>query len=132
MPTLKGTEVSYVQCFLYLVSSPINVSIFLLHSWIISGQTSFPALSGWALNAVPCTVRGKQRDLTHTEEKTKLCWVLRILALDKTDLVAALRRVSCIPTGDVPNLYSLPIFLSSWLSTLLNLSIKMKYISIPC
>ena len=30
MPTLKGTEVSlsYVQCFLYLVSSLINVSIF--------------------------------------------------------------------------------------------------------
>ena len=30
MPTLKGTEesLSYVQCFLYLVSSSINVSIF--------------------------------------------------------------------------------------------------------
>ena len=30
MPSLKGTEVSlsYVQCFLYLVSSFINVSIF--------------------------------------------------------------------------------------------------------
>ena len=30
VPTLKGTEVSlsYVQCFLYLVSSSINVSIF--------------------------------------------------------------------------------------------------------
>ena len=30
LPTLKGTEVSlsYVQCFLYLVSSSINVSIF--------------------------------------------------------------------------------------------------------
>ena len=30
MPALKGTEVSlsYVQCFLYLVSSSINVSIF--------------------------------------------------------------------------------------------------------
>ena len=30
MPTLKGTEVSlsYVQCFLYLVSSSIDVSIF--------------------------------------------------------------------------------------------------------
>ena len=30
MPTLKGTKVSlsYVQCFLYLVSSSINVSIF--------------------------------------------------------------------------------------------------------
>ena len=30
MPTLKGTEVSlsYVQCFLCLVSSSINVSIF--------------------------------------------------------------------------------------------------------
>ena len=40
MPTLKGTEVllSYVQCFLYLVSSSINVSV-LLHGWILSGQT---------------------------------------------------------------------------------------------
>ena len=30
MPTLKGTEVSlsYVQCFLYLISSSVNVSIF--------------------------------------------------------------------------------------------------------
>ena len=30
MPTLKGTEasLSYIQCFLYLVSSSINVSIF--------------------------------------------------------------------------------------------------------
>ena len=30
MPTLKGTEafLSYVQCFLYLVSSSINVSTF--------------------------------------------------------------------------------------------------------
>ena len=30
MPTLKGTEapLSFVQCFLYLASSPINVSIF--------------------------------------------------------------------------------------------------------
>ena len=30
MPTLKGTEasLSHVQCFLYLVSSSINVSVF--------------------------------------------------------------------------------------------------------
>ena len=30
MPTLKGTEMSlsYMQCFLYLVSSSVNVSIF--------------------------------------------------------------------------------------------------------
>ena len=30
MPTLKGTEVSlyYVQCFLYLLSSSINASVF--------------------------------------------------------------------------------------------------------
>ena len=43
MSTLKETEVSlsYVQCFLYLVSSSINVSIF--HStWLVpSGQTSY-------------------------------------------------------------------------------------------
>ena len=39
VPTLKGTEVtlSYVQCFLYLVSSSINVSIF--HStWLDTFQ----------------------------------------------------------------------------------------------
>ena len=44
-PTLKGTEVSlsYVQCFLYLVSSSINVSIF--HSiWM---DTSWTASSIW-------------------------------------------------------------------------------------
>ena len=35
VPTLKGTEVSlsYVQCFLYLVSSSVNVSIFHI-SWL--------------------------------------------------------------------------------------------------
>ena len=27
MPTWKATEVSYVQCFLYLVSSSLNVSL---------------------------------------------------------------------------------------------------------
>ena len=43
VPTLKGTEasLSYVQCFLYLVSSSVNVSIFILHGWIPSGQTSY-------------------------------------------------------------------------------------------
>ena len=40
MPTLKGTEVSlsYVQCFLYLASSSINISIF--HSaWLDTFST---------------------------------------------------------------------------------------------
>ena len=43
VPTLKGTEasLSHVQCFSYLVSSSINVSIFILHGWIPSGQTSY-------------------------------------------------------------------------------------------
>ena len=43
VPTLKGTEasLSYVQCSLYLVSSSINVSIFVLHDQISSGQTSY-------------------------------------------------------------------------------------------
>ena len=38
--TLKGTKVSlsYVQCFLYLISSSINVSCFVLHGWILSKQ----------------------------------------------------------------------------------------------
>ena len=40
MPTLKGTEMSlsYVQCFLYLVSSSINVSIFHI-SWLVTFWT---------------------------------------------------------------------------------------------
>ena len=29
----------YIQCFLYLISSSINVSIFILPGWIVSGQT---------------------------------------------------------------------------------------------
>ena len=43
IPALKGTEVSlsYVQCFLYLVSSSINVFIFISHGWIPSGQTLY-------------------------------------------------------------------------------------------
>ena len=46
IPTLKGTEalLSYVQCFLYLVSSSVNASIFhiiWLHGWVPSGQTSY-------------------------------------------------------------------------------------------
>ena len=46
MPTLKGTEASfsYVQCFLYLVSSSINVSIFHTTWMISSGQTSYICL----------------------------------------------------------------------------------------
>ena len=41
VPTLKGTgaSLSYVQCFLYLVFSSINISIF--HSTQLSGQTSY-------------------------------------------------------------------------------------------
>ena len=45
--TVTGPEVttwvslSYVQCFLYLASSSINVSIFILYVWICSGQTSY-------------------------------------------------------------------------------------------
>ena len=46
VPTLKGTEasLSYVQCFLYLVSSSINVSIFhitWLDTLVPSGQTLY-------------------------------------------------------------------------------------------
>ena len=43
MPTLKGAEVSLsrVQYFLCFVSSSAKVSIFLLHGWIPSGQTSY-------------------------------------------------------------------------------------------
>ena len=41
VPTLKGTEasLSYVQCFLYLVSSSINV--FHHTCWILSGHVSY-------------------------------------------------------------------------------------------
>ena len=42
VPTLKGTKVSLscVQCFLYLVSSSINVCIFhvTIHGWILYGH----------------------------------------------------------------------------------------------
>ena len=42
MPTSKETEssLSYVQCLLYFIFSSINVSIFILHGWIPSGQIS--------------------------------------------------------------------------------------------
>ena len=42
MPTFKGTEasLSYVQCFLYLVSS-INSLFFIVHGWIPSEQTLY-------------------------------------------------------------------------------------------
>ena len=42
MPTLKGTEVLllYVQCFWYLLSSSINVSIFHI-IWVDSFWTNF-------------------------------------------------------------------------------------------
>ena len=44
VPTMKGAEASLfcVQCFLYLASS-INYSIFTVHGWILSGQTSYKA-----------------------------------------------------------------------------------------
>ena len=39
VPSLKGTEgsLSYVQCFLNLVCSSINVSI-IAHGWMLSGH----------------------------------------------------------------------------------------------
>ena len=42
VPTLKGTEasLSYVQCFLYLVSSSVNVSIFPI-TWLDTFLTDF-------------------------------------------------------------------------------------------
>ena len=54
VPTLKGTKasLSYVQCFLYLVSSSINVSIFILHGWVPSGQTKYDSLFNWTTNAL--------------------------------------------------------------------------------
>ena len=53
VPTLKGTEASLssVQCFLYLVSSSIYVTIFLLYGWMLSHKRSTdissPKLVGW-------------------------------------------------------------------------------------
>ena len=49
MPTLNGTEalLSYVQCFLYLVSSAINISIYIVHAWIPYRQTM--CVSVWLL-----------------------------------------------------------------------------------
>ena len=53
MPILKGAKVSlsYVQCFLFLVSSSINVFIFIVHGWIPSGQASY-TLYGFSAAAV--------------------------------------------------------------------------------
>ena len=50
VPTLKGTEVSlsYVQFFLYVVSSSINVSIFILHGWTPSGQILVNGLNSFS------------------------------------------------------------------------------------
>ena len=47
VPTLKGTEtsLSYVQCFLSLLSSSINVSNFHITRWTPPGQTSHPLLT---------------------------------------------------------------------------------------
>ena len=47
MPPLKGTEesLSCVQCFLYLVSSSINVSIFHSIGRDTSGQTSYRVIA---------------------------------------------------------------------------------------
>ena len=41
VPALKGTEVSlpYVQCFLYLLQ--YMSLFFLLHGWVLSGQTLY-------------------------------------------------------------------------------------------
>ena len=43
VPALKGTEasLSYIQCFLYFVSSSVNVSIFTPHGWMPSGQALY-------------------------------------------------------------------------------------------
>ena len=51
VPTLKGTEVSlsYMQCFLYLVSSSVNVSIFRI-TWLGTfwfSYSNFLKLSTW-------------------------------------------------------------------------------------
>ena len=57
-PTLKGTEVSlsYVQCFLYLVTSSINISIFHI-TWLVFFS---PASEDRELRS-----RGEKRDYTH-------------------------------------------------------------------
>ena len=43
VPPLKGTEASLscVQCFLYLISSSVNVPVFHIMCWILSGQASY-------------------------------------------------------------------------------------------
>ena len=69
VPTLKGTEesLSYVQCFLYFVSSSINVSIF--HStWLDAFWTDLVVcVCSWR-----CTSRhGQQHWISISEEPTK-------------------------------------------------------------
>ena len=54
MPTLKGTEalLSYVQCFLHLVSSSINVSIFHI-TWLDAFWTDLVYIITFALHNSP-------------------------------------------------------------------------------
>ena len=84
VPILKGTEVSLscVQCFLYLLSSSVNVSIFhitwLDTFWIPSGQTIYE----WHSVTTPCKSNGTEWTSTICnwyifKHKCRLQWVVR-------------------------------------------------------
>ena len=64
VPTLKGTEVSlsYVQCFLYLLSSSIHVSIFHI-IWLDTFWTNLASPDKRQVTILSCN-----------SEKTFLCW----------------------------------------------------------
>ena len=72
VPVLKGTEVSlsYVQCFSYLVSSPVNVSIF--HStWLVTFWTDLVFWISWT--SVHISI--KRQNIKHLKGK----WVVELL-----------------------------------------------------
>ena len=78
MPTLKDTEasLSYVQCFLYLVSSSLNVSIFHL-TWLDTFCTEL------------VLVRLKVIVAASSEFEQVLIWVSVLMKSEKTGICAA-------------------------------------------
>ena len=72
MPTLKGTEasLSYVQCFLYLLSSSMSISIF--HSmWLDTFWTDLVCHAGGSNTCI------SHYSITPQSHKTPVCKVSR-------------------------------------------------------
>ena len=88
--TLKGTEasLSYVQCFLYLVSSSINVSIFHIHGWGPSGKTSYinKKMITWQAYTSTVMLTDPERDYNSITMKWLEEWFFDWLILCKIQL----------------------------------------------